>query len=69
MSENLETNSLNKTKTWGRELSVVLILILGYLAYSDKMEALGLLVWPFMLFVMQAFGFKQEAITNFLGKK
>lgn len=54
-------------KTYSREISVALLLWLGYLSYDPtNIETLKVLVYPFMGFVLAAFSFKQSAVTDFM---
>lgn len=50
-----------KTKSWKREMAAAMFFHLVYLSYvgteiSEKM--MGVLVWPYTLFIMAAFGFQ-----------
>lgn len=45
-----------KQKTYKREVSVFLLGFLCYLAFIGSVEALQVLVWPFMLFVGASYG-------------
>jgi hypothetical protein len=51
-------------KTWARELSVLLMIFLGYLALEGKVPELEILAWPFTLFAFGAFGFKQPEVKD-----
>ena len=58
---------MNKTKTYAREVSCVLILWMVYLSYDPaNIETLKVLIYPFMGFALFAFGFKQPVISNFM---
>lgn len=59
---------MTKRKTWSRELAVSLMLFLCYLAYDGKTEEAAILVWPFTIFSMAAFGFKQPAVEDFMSR-
>lgn len=48
-----ETNE--KTKSWSRELAVVLCIGLGVMVYADKTEMVELFIWPVFAFVAGAF--------------
>ena len=56
-------------RTGSRELSTLMVLFLGYLAAVDKVEALGILVWPFIIFVTASFGFKQKVLQRLVESK
>ena len=43
-------------RTWKRQLAFTMFLCLCFLGFTDKVEALGLVVWPFTLFIGAAFG-------------
>jgi len=64
---NLAENTM--TKTWSRELAIVMWLCLGFLMYNDQTEMADIVVWPITIFSMAAFGFKQPAITDRLRGK
>lgn len=51
-------------KTWSREVSTVLLFFLLFLAYKGQTEELEILIWPFTVFSMAAFGFKQPVIEG-----
>lgn len=58
---------MNQSKTYARELSVVLLLWLGYLSHDPvNLETLKVLVLPFMGFVLAAFSFKQPTVSQFM---
>lgn len=64
-----ETDQKRKPKTWNRETAWTLLGVLIYLAYNDMSEPLEILAWPFVIFAMAAFGFKQPAVENFMSKR
>lgn len=43
------------TKSWARELAVVLIIGLGVLMYNDKTEMVSMAIWPVTTFAIGAF--------------
>ena len=45
-----------ETKTYKREVAVVLLLGLGYLVFMDKLEMVNAVVWPIIGFAAGAFG-------------
>lgn len=55
-------------KTYKREVSLVCLVFLFYLASVDKVEALEILTWPTFLFVGGAYGMqwasKQTGLVN-----
>lgn len=66
LSDSKSSNKPSGKKTWNRETAWVLLGFLIYLAYNGMSEPLSILAWPFVLFAMAAFGFKQPAVENFL---
>jgi hypothetical protein len=44
-------------KTYKREIAVVLLAYLMYLGFVDNYRVLEVVVWPFMVYVLAAFGF------------
>lgn len=46
----------NSTKTWKRETASVMLLYIGWLGITDRVEVLSIVIGPFMLFVLAAFG-------------
>lgn len=56
----------SENKTWSREVALLMIVYMGYLAFNNSVEALEAIVWPFMAFVVAAFGLKQEAVREFM---
>lgn len=55
-------------KTWQREVAAVLFMALIYLGYQEQTAELEILVWPFTVFGMAAFGLKQSSVQAYLGK-
>ena len=55
-------------KTWQREVAAVLFIALIYLGYQEQTAELEILVWPFTVFGMAAFGLKQPSVQTFLAK-
>jgi len=53
-------------KTYGRELSLLLILGLGYLTYANKTESLEIWIGWVFTFALFAFGLKQPSVDNLL---
>ncbi len=45
-----------KEKTWKREFAFVMVMFLGYLAATDRIDALEILAAPVFLFTIAAFG-------------
>ena len=43
-------------KSWGREIGLLMLLHLGYLSIWGDVEAMKLLVWPYMSFTFWAYG-------------
>ena len=55
----MKTETTEKTKekkTYKREVASALLLGLGYLAFTDKLEMVNAVVWPIMGFAAGAFG-------------
>jgi len=59
---------LKKRRTWSRELATCLFLCMGYLGYSGMTEELAIVAWPFTIFGMAAFGFKQPSVETFVSQ-
>lgn len=55
-------------KTWAREVSAVLMLFCGYLAYKNGPTEAADFFWPVIAFSIPAFGLKQESIQDFLNR-
>jgi len=59
-----------KNKTWKREIAFVILLYLGWLGATDRIEALKVMVWPGMLFVGASYGMSwAEKQTDFVKRK
>jgi hypothetical protein len=41
---------------------------MGYLGYSGMTEELAIVAWPFTIFGMAAFGFKQPSVETFVSQ-
>ncbi len=59
-------SKINKGKTWKRELGFLFFLVLCYLIYWESLEALAIVVTPFVLFISAAFGL--DAVSKQLMK-
>lgn len=57
---------MDKKKTWSRETAFAMILFLCFLAYQGKVEELEILVWPFTIFTLAAYGFRQPAVDGWM---
>ena len=66
--ETLNKTPLKKRRTWSRELATCLFLCMGYLGYSGMTEELAIVAWPFTIFGMAAFGFKQPSVETFVSQ-
>jgi ribosomal protein S19 len=55
-SDQQSKSSEKKTKTWKREVAVLLLIGLGYVVYIGDHEMAGIIVWPIMGFAAGAFG-------------
>jgi len=64
-----KTNPVKKKRTWSREISVGLLVCLVYLGYKGQTEELSIVVWPFTVFAMAAFGFKQPTVEGYFSKE
>jgi hypothetical protein len=51
----MDKGSNKEKKTWARELSLILIIGLGVLAYEDKVEFAEIFVWPVTIITVGAF--------------
>jgi len=58
-----------KEKTYKRELSLVCLAFLGYLAITDKVEALEILAFPVFVFTFGAYGMEWASRQTDLVKK
>lgn len=47
---------MKQQKTYKREVSILLLVFLCYLAFIGSVEVLQVLIWPFMLFIGASFG-------------
>ena len=56
-------------KTYKRELSLVCLAFLGYLAITDKVEALEILAFPVFVFTFGAYGMEWASRQTDLVKK
>lgn len=69
----MSEKQLLPSKTWKREVSLVLLGFLGYLLVYDKLDAAALIVTPTFGFAMMAFGIdwwgKNPEILNKFGRK
>lgn len=57
----LEASLIERNKTWGREMSFVLLLYLMYLGYIESKEILEILVWPVFTLTFWSFGVVRNA--------
>lgn len=57
---------LLKERTYSRQLSLLLLLGLGYLTYVDKTESLEIWIGWVFTFTLFAFGLKQSSVDNLL---
>ena len=55
-------------KTWTREVAMILLGCLIYLGFNGQTEELSIVVWPFTVFAMAAFGFKQPTVEGYFSK-
>jgi hypothetical protein len=63
-----DTPTVKKKRTWSRELATCLFLCMGYLGYTGMTEELAIVAWPFTIFGMAAFGFKQPSVETFVSQ-
>jgi len=45
-----------RNKTWKREIAFVILIYLGWLGATDRVEALKVVVWPAMFYVGASYG-------------
>lgn len=57
------------TKTYSREIAVILLGSLLYFGHADKVSALEYLSVPFSFFAVAAFGFKADVIKDALNAR
>ena len=62
-------NPVKKKRTWSREIAAGLLVCLVYLGYKGQTEELSIVVWPFTVFAMAAFGFKQPTVEGYFSKE
>ena len=60
---------MQRSRTYSREIAVVLFIFLGYLAYAEKTEELRILTPPFTVFGLFAFGFKQPVLDKWVQQR
>lgn len=56
-----EVNLVERNKSWGREISFVLLLYLMYLGYIESKEILEIFVWPVFTLTFWSFGVVRNA--------
>lgn len=66
--EKKKSSTGSPTKTYSRELSLCMMVFVGWLAYQGMTQELEILVWPVTLFSMASFGFKQGVVKDIAGR-
>lgn len=54
---------LIKGDSWKEEIAIAMVIYLMYLGVVNSIGVLEILVWPFIVFVISAFGMRDALVT------